>query len=270
VIVDAHTHIFPPEIAANREAYLTADATFAELYTSPKAKLATAADLLASMDAGGIDVSIALGFAWPDPETVRLHNDYLLEAAAVSGGRILPFCSLPLGSGIDHVEAEEALQRQAPLASGATARQPGSTRRRRRPARRQGSLARTALPSSLPTPYPGRRLDLAALYAFVRDHPEVRVIGAHWGGGLPFYALMPEVRLALHNTSVDTAGTSLLYEPDVYTHVAALIGAERILFGSDYPLLSQSRSRARIEAAVDARTASLILGANAQRLLRLE
>ena len=63
LIVDVHTHIFPPEIADERDAYLASDATFAELYASPKARLATAAELLESMDAAGIDVSAALGFA---------------------------------------------------------------------------------------------------------------------------------------------------------------------------------------------------------------
>jgi predicted TIM-barrel fold metal-dependent hydrolase len=279
VIIDAHTHIFPPEIAANRETYLAADTTFAELYASPKAKLATAADLLVSMDAAGVDVSIALGFAWSDPENVRLHNDYLLEAAAVSDGRILPFCSLPLGSDIEQIEAEARRCSEAG-APGFGELRPGNLGfdlagedglRLGRLARELGSVLLFHVSEPVGHAYPGKQgLDLGAFYTFVREHPDVRVIGAHWGGGLPFYALMPEVRLALQHASVDTAGTSLLYEPDVYTHVATLIGAERILFGSDYPLLSQSRSRARIEAAVDAETAALILGANAQRLLRLE
>src|SRR5512144_641287 len=106
VIVDIHTHIFPTEVGTNRDAYLTADATFRELYSDPKAKLATAGDLLASMDAAGIDVAVALGFAWTDEATVRLHNDDLLQVAASNGDRIVPFCSLPLASSDDAIERE--------------------------------------------------------------------------------------------------------------------------------------------------------------------
>src|SRR3954464_10953234 len=106
VIVDIHTHVFPPEVAANRDAYLATDATFRELHGHPKARLASADDLLASMDAAGGDASVALGFAWSDEATVRLHNDYLLQVAASSGGRMLPFCSLPLASSDDAVERE--------------------------------------------------------------------------------------------------------------------------------------------------------------------
>jgi hypothetical protein len=97
------------------------------------------------------------------------------------------------------------------------------------------------------------------------------MIAAHWGGGLPFYALMPEVKVALQNASFDTAGTSLLYTPDVYERITSLVGAGSIVFGSDFPLLSQARSRARIErSGLDAEALDLIMGENARKLLDLE
>ena len=61
---------------------------------------------MASMDGAGIDVAVALGFAWSDAETCSHHNDYLLEAAAVAERRIVPFCSLPLAAGFEAVERE--------------------------------------------------------------------------------------------------------------------------------------------------------------------
>ena len=96
------------------------------------------------------------------------------------------------------------------------------------------------------------------------------MVGAHWAGGLPFYATMPEVKAAMANLHVDTAATSLLYDDTIYGRVAKLTGPETVLFGSDYPLLSQSRSRRRIEeAGLDTSTRDLILGANAAALLSL-
>src|SRR5687767_3687486 len=106
VIVDIHTHLFPPEVIAGRDAFLAADRTFAELYASPKARLATAEELLDSMEAAHIDVSVVLGFAWRDLDACRRHNDYLLETAARSAGRILAFCTLPLAAGAAAIEAE--------------------------------------------------------------------------------------------------------------------------------------------------------------------
>ena len=108
VIIDFHTHIFPPDVRDRREEYLKRDATFAEMYTSPKAKIATAEDLLASMDQAGVDVSVALGFAWRERELCVRHNDYLFEAAAKSEGRIVPFATINMGADEAGVSKEVA------------------------------------------------------------------------------------------------------------------------------------------------------------------
>ena len=280
MFIDCHTHVFPPEVIAQRDRFLRAEPAFAALYASPKAKLATADDLLASMDAAGVDVSIALGFAWSDAATCGLHNDYLLEAAAQSGGRILPFCTLPLAAG------EAAIAAEARRCAARGARGFGELRPvdlafdfGAQPGRRLAALARELdlvllLHASEPVghAYPGKQgLGLEALYAFVGENPGTKVVSAHWGGGLPFYALMPEVKQALHDVSFDTAASQLLYTPAVYRLVVELVGAERILFGSDFPLLSQARARAEVESAMPVAAArDLILGGNARRLLALE
>jgi predicted TIM-barrel fold metal-dependent hydrolase len=82
---------------------------------------------------------------------------------------------------------------------------------------------------------------------------------------------MPEVREALASVYVDTAATPYLYGPAVYRQVAELVGAERILFGSDYPLVSQRRQRQAIEDSFsgDGVARRLVLRENAIRLLRL-
>ena len=106
MIVDSHTHVFPPEIEGLRQRLVEADATFGELYGSPQASLATADELLTSMAAAGVDVSVALGFAWSANDLVRTHNDYLIDAAKRAKGRILPFCSLPMAAGWQAIESE--------------------------------------------------------------------------------------------------------------------------------------------------------------------
>ncbi|MCJ7492217.1 MAG: amidohydrolase, partial [Dehalococcoidia bacterium] len=97
MIVDFHTHVFPPDICDDRNECLRLDPTFGLLYGRPDSRLATADDLLRSMDETRIDVSVVLNFAWQDSKLCRRTNDYILEAAAASGGRLIPFCLFAAG-----------------------------------------------------------------------------------------------------------------------------------------------------------------------------
>jgi predicted TIM-barrel fold metal-dependent hydrolase len=278
VIVDFHTHIFPPAMIERREEICSRDATFRELYADRKAKLATDGDLLRAMDEAGVDVSVALGFAWTRAEDCDRHNDYLVEAAERSGGRIVPFCAFQPAA------VPEALD-------GTLSRIAGRVRGfgELRPSNQGYSIVRSleekvlaeAAGSGLPLlfhvtepaghKYPGKDgLPLSEFAEFVARNPGVTAIGGHWGGGLPFYGLMPEVAAAMTNVYVDTAASRFLYAPAVYRTVIDLIGPGRILFGSDYPLISP---RAALEEARSAGLApaelDCILGGNAARLLGL-
>jgi predicted TIM-barrel fold metal-dependent hydrolase len=280
VIVDCHTHVFPPVIAQQRERFLQQDGTFRAMYEDPKARLATSGDLLASMDGAGIDASIALGFAWLDADTCRLHNDYLIEAGKMSGGRIVPFCTLPLAAGIEAIEAE--MQRCAAAGVHGFGELRPDNVGFDLEGRDGDWLAAIAIElgatlsfhvsEPVGHTYGGKEgLEVGRFYRFVTSHPQLRIIGAHWAGGLPFYSAMPEVTKAFEGPAyVDTAASSLLYGDGIYEHGAALIGPERILFGSDFPLLGQKRSRRRIEeSGLDDAAKAQILGENAVKLLGL-
>ena len=88
MIIDAHTHVFPPRVIERRDDLLATEPAFAEIYGNPDAKMATADELLASMDEAGIDRSIVCNFAWHSEVLVEATNDYLLEWGQRSGGRI--------------------------------------------------------------------------------------------------------------------------------------------------------------------------------------
>jgi predicted TIM-barrel fold metal-dependent hydrolase len=122
--------------------------------------------------------------------------------------------------------------------------------------------------------YPGKGggLTTGALWRLVSAHPQARVIAAHWGGGFPFYALMPEVRALLESGRLvfDTAASPLLYDPRVFEAAHGLVGDGLVLWGSDFPLRDQAADRAAVEAAVrnEAQRAA-VLGGNAARFLGL-
>ena len=279
MIVDFHVHVFPPQIKADRSSYLERDAVFRSLYSNPKAKVATADDLLVSMDAAGVDVSVMQGFGWATDALCIEHNDYLLEAAARHPDRLIPFCTVQPRSG--PAAAEEARRAVAGGARGLGELRPdgqGYGPEVWEAASPLGALAQERrLPllfhASEPVGhiYAGKgRLTPDALYALTQALPGHPLVLAHLGGGLPLYAAMPEVREALANTYVDTAAWPLLYGPEIFTALAAVFGTERILFASDYPLQGQARSVERIRALPLPPTAIQgILGGNAAQLLDL-
>src|SRR5215472_13747494 len=80
MIIDFHTHVFPPEVVDRRHAFITRDAWLEELYGSPKAKMATADDLVAAMDADGVDLAVTFPFGWSDEGLAEECNSYVIEA----------------------------------------------------------------------------------------------------------------------------------------------------------------------------------------------
>jgi hypothetical protein len=69
---------------------------------------------------------------------------------------------------------------------------------------------------------------------------------------------------------VDTSASHLLYDAKIYRTMIDLIGAEKVLWGSDFPLTSQAKAleRTRASGLTDAEIAA-ITGGNAAALLGL-
>ena len=119
--------------------------------------------------------------------------------------------------------------------------------------------------------YPGKgNVSVGDIITFLTAFSDVLFIAAHWGGGLPFYTLMPEIQRVTANVWYDTAATIYLYRETIFPVAAQLIGADRILFASDYGLLSQQRVITHIrQTSMNTETVAMVLGNNAQKLLNL-
>lgn len=258
MLVDIHTHIFPPRFIAHRDQLVAHDPVFGAIYGSPRATMATADDLLTSMRSAGIDVSVACGFWWSDAELAAEHAAYLVEVAAASDGAILAFAPSPgdapgMGAfaGIGEVREADA-----------------------------GAVPASDLPvlvhcsEDVGHQYPGKSggLTPGEFWRLLDARPEARVIAAHWGGGFPFYGLMPEVRDIIDSGRLlfDTAASHYLYRPEVFSVGIELVGASAIAWGSDFPLRQQSVDLAEARSAItDGSARALILGGNAARFLGL-
>ncbi len=284
VIIDAHAHVFPPRMIERRGRLVQVDGGFAELYGDARAKMVSADALLESMERAHVDISLTCGFWWEHAELAEEHAAYLLDVAAASGGRLIPF--VPLASARDDAAGTlDRLVRHGARGLGEV--RPGFARE---DGPRAGALATDALlqlaasKHGLPAlvhasetvghAYPGKGggYGVGALWRLLEQQPDVRVIAAHWGGGLPFYALMPELRAHIESGRLvfDTAASAFLYDPRVFETVLGLAGPRSVLWGSDYPLRDQARDRAEAEAALpDDAVRAAVLGGNAAAFLGL-
>ena len=275
--IDFHTHIFPPELRAQRERYLSRDATFRELFGDPGAKLATADELVEAMDRDGVSRSVVMGMGWTDPGLAREVNDYIVDSVHRRPDRLAGFAGVNPAWGGDAAKELERCAAGGLVGVGELHSDTQSydlgDRAVMAPvmevAAERGLMVTTHSSEPVGHQYAGKGTTRPeSLWKLIVNFPEVTIVCAHWGGGLPFYGLMPEVADAMANVYFDTAASPFLYSPTVFSTVAGLVGAERILLASDYPLMSISRVRDQLEGSgLSEQAVRSISSENAARLL---
>lgn len=279
MVIDFHTHIFPQEIIENRDRFFSGEPAFKLLYNSPKTKLVDADDLIRIMDEDGVDKSVVFGFPWVSSYAYKLNNDCIAEAVIKYPDRLIGMGCFDLSgpdvaretqrcldagltgigelafyeSGID----AEAIEKMVPVMELCGARD-------------FPVLIHTNEPVG--HMYPGKTpITLAQIYSMAQAFPDNKIILAHWGGGIFFYNLLKrEAKEVLKNVYYDTAASPFLYDPSIYKASIDLAGLDKILLGSDYPLLKPSRYYKDIEASgITQEQKDAIIGNNAARLLGL-
>ena len=278
-VVDAHVHVFPPHFVTARDDFIARDRWFELLYTNPKSLLATAESLIEAMDHAGVASALLCGFPWSDAGICREHNAYMADAVArfperlgwlgivvptaATGSADLTWCVEHGAAGIGELNAD---------AQGFDWSEP----------ERFETVVRMCIDLNRPVllhaseavghAYPGKGTATPErILPFIERYPELRVVAAHWGGGLPFFELMPEVAAATLNVVYDCAASTYLYRPQVFRTVLDLVGPERVLFGSDYPVLRMDRFLDRVLDLNwrDAAERDAVLSANARRVFAL-
>ena len=275
-IIDCHTHILAPEIVQHREHYCAQDAWFRCLYEDPEARMASALDLLTSMQDAGIDQSVASGFAFADLGLCRLGNDYVLQAASDHPGRIMPFALVNPCSGAAALrEAQRCLEQGAcglgellPDGQGFALQDDAILEPLMELARAFGVPVLFHVNELVGHHYAGKgRQGPQQAFHLAQRYPDNILILAHWGAGLAFYELMPEVRQTLHNVYYDTAASPYLYEDSIFEHVLSW-APDKVLFATDYPLIAQGRFVRRIRRlGLDERKYDRLVWENAQTVL---
>ncbi len=251
-IWDCHVHLFPPEIYRNWNKYAPKDPWFQTLTRKPENGKGTeeawadGRETLACGDAAGVHGLVMQGWYWNDIGLQTLHNDYMARLLAEHPNRLRGFISINPKFGAASIAEVERCRKLGfsgigelgPGGNGYDFNDPDFLQ-----------LLECANHYHLPVcihcgepvghPYPGKdTTSLAPLPEVVKWFPEVTFILAHLGGGLPFYELNRRIhRSMVPNVVYDTAANPLLYELRAIRAVVELVGADRLLFGSDFPLL---------------------------------
>ena len=277
--VDFHVHVTPPEIIAKWEKYAEKEPYFSLLANSRNNKFAEAEDVIAALEKDGtVDAAVVFGFAFRDMGLCRYVNDYVVEKAGEYPEKLIGFAVVPPGGGETAREIERC--RNAGLRGVGElfpAGQGFDLEDKAQTLCLSGACKELALPLLLHVNepvghyYPGKTdVGLKQLEIFVSNNPDLKVILAHWGGGLMFYETMGEIKEKFCNVYYDTAATPFLYDSRIYRAAKALGLCEKILFGSDFPLLPPSRYiNALDESDLSDEEKQQILGRNAQKLLGL-
>ncbi len=119
--------------------------------------------------------------------------------------------------------------------------------------------------------YPGKCAGTGILLSpGIYQHPSARLIAARIGGGgvSSSTSSCPSTQ-ALEHVYYDTAASPFLYDPQIWS-LAAQIVPHKVLFGTDYPLISHQRYMDDLDrAGLDPGYRAMILGENAERVLRV-
>ncbi|MDR1656043.1 MAG: amidohydrolase [Deltaproteobacteria bacterium] len=250
MIIDVHIHLSSPELSSERGPYLIGEPGLEALYLDPSAKLVTTAELLADLDAAGVDKALVMGFPFNKEDNASRHNDWLLEECARYPHRLLPLAAFDPRASWAIRHAENFLDAGGFGLGELCVYDEGLTPFLLEQLQTLGAVCRVRskvllvhVNEPIGHQYPGKApIEISQIFELVKSCQGVKLILAHFGGGLPFLAsLRKEVRPYLENVRFDTAAMPFLFEPKALKLACDLLGAGSFLLGTDYPLLKTTR-----------------------------
>lgn len=251
MIIDSHIHLWSEEIGADPVGWGKdhGEPHFAAMMApgpaGPQSEWPTPEAALAAMDVAGVDRAIVQGWYWERPETCALHQAWLEQALAAHRDRLSWCVPFHAGGGQEAVDrVRRAVEAGAvgvgelfPPAQGYAWDDPWL-------AQLLDWAAAAAIPVVLHVTEPvgpawAGRIDtpLQEIVGLATRHPGLPLVLAHWGGGLPWYALSPPVGRALESAHYDTAAAPrLMRAGPAWSAGLAAAGPSRVLWASDFPL----------------------------------
>ncbi|MCF6248551.1 MAG: amidohydrolase [Desulfobacula sp.] len=279
MIIDTHTHVFPDAVKHNRSLYFSDEPEFKLLYESDKSKIISVQQLMETMDAHKVDISITCGFPWRNPETAILNNNVIIDAVKNHPDRIRGLACFDLaweGAADETLRCIKAgLSGAGELAfylSGIDQKALALLEPVMTVLKENGDLP-CMIHTNEPVghQYPGKTpITLEQIYRLAQTFPDNKIILAHWGGGIFLYNLMKKnAKSILKNIWYDTAASPFLYEADIYDAALSAGVIDKVLLGTDYPLLTPRRYYTDLDNSnLTQDQKSMILGENARHLFK--
>ena len=274
-VIDTHVHVYPEEVIANADEIAKHEPYFKQLIQSRVHRWATVQDVVHAMDEDAISESWICGFGFNDMHLCRLCNDYVLKSAQTYPGRLRPLAVVPP---LDPATEGELIRCAELGAVGVGEIFPDGQQwdiTDFRQTWKIGALCHeinlfllihTAEPVG--HDYAGKgKVGPKEIVEFCTHHPESKVIFAHWGGGVWLYEHMPEIKRILKNARYDTAATPFLYDSAIYKTAFAAGVADKLFYGSDFPLLRIKRYKTEALLLEEKGFIEKLFGLNAKKFL---
>jgi len=270
--IDCHVHVTPPDIIESWEKIAEKEPYFSLISNSKVNKFAAAEDIVAVLEKDNFDKAVVFGFGFRDIGLCRYVNDYVIEKVKEYPEKLIGFAVAPPGCGDTCAEIERCY--------GAGLKGVGELFPEGQGIDLANETAISGVCKELNIPlllhanenvghyYPGKTgVPLQDIEKFVLNNPDLKIILAHFGGGIFIYETMKEIKAGFRNVYYDTAVAPYLFDTRIYNVIKALGICEKLLFGSDFPILPPSRYFKSLDASsLNDEEKKLILGLNARDL----
>jgi predicted TIM-barrel fold metal-dependent hydrolase len=249
-LIDVHTHLYPKEVWRDprqwgedhgEQHWSNCVAPLNAITIQGWADLDT---LIRDMDIAEIEKVVLLGWYWENQQTCEEQNRWYAQAIREHPDRLIAFAAINATSGqaaTDSIDKAvelgfRGLGECLPQVQGHTLRDECWLKVVEK-ATEADLLINLHVTEPIGHDYAGKVETPLEDYVWLAEtFPDTTFILAHWGGLLPLYELNPSVRHKMANVFYDTAASPLIYNKKVFRTVLDVIGPDRILYGSDYPL----------------------------------
>jgi predicted TIM-barrel fold metal-dependent hydrolase len=262
MIIDSHVHIYPDKIA------LKAAAGVGEFYEIPMRHDGTIAKLVELNSEAGIDRSLVHSVATKPEQTASINN-FIAQSVKDSGGKFLGFGTLHPDLTDSEIEAE--IDRIMELGLLGIKLHPdfqhfqlNGKRGMKLFEKIEGRLPALVHTGDYRYNYSNPERVIAVLKAF----PKLDFIGAHFGG----WSIWDEAERKLLDERmwVDCSSSTYSMSDGRTLELIRAWGAERVLFGSDYPMWTPADELGVIKRiALSEREREMILHGNIEKLLKI-